>query len=481
MLISDMTRREFGGALLAAGQATKPSVGLAGLSLHEASELVRKKSVSPVELTRACLERIERYNPILNAFITVTADQALAEAREREAELGRGRYRGPLHGIPVALKDLINTAGVRTTAASALFKDRVPNQDAEVVRRLKAAGAILLGKLNLDEFAYNFTSETSHFGPVHNPWKLDRIPGGSSGGSAAAVAATLCYAALGSDTGGSIRFPAACCGITGLMATYGRVSTRGVVPLAWSLDHVGPMCRSVRDVALVVAAIAGHDPEESTSLEAPVPDFVRALEMKTNAFRVGIVRRPYFEKLDPEVEGAVNAALDVLRKLTAEVDEVELPPIPRLPVLAAEASAFHATYLAKSPQLYHPWTRAQLEEGLKITTPAYIQGRHDLARLRREVRRVFTSVDVLATPTTPLPSVPLDSNRRPDLILLRNTIPFNIYGLPGISVPCGFTPDGLPVGLQLQGPPLGEERLLALAQAYERATEWHKSRPPLPA
>src|SRR6185369_9120124 len=261
---------------------------LTGLSLSAAGALLRRKAVSPVELTRACLARIERLNPVVNTFITVTAEQALRQARDAEAEIHKGNWRGPLHGVPIALKDLIDTAGVRTTAGSELFKDRVPQEDAEVVRRLNAAGAVMLGKLNMHEFAYGATSVPTFYGAVHNPWKTDRIAGGSSGGSAAAVAAGLCFGALGSDTGGSIRQPSAYCGITGLKPTYGRVSTRGAIPLSWSLDHVGPMCRSVEDAALLLQVIAGYDPLEASSVDAPVPDYSKALKTKVAGMRLGI-------------------------------------------------------------------------------------------------------------------------------------------------------------------------------------------------
>ena len=263
-------------------------------------------------MTKACLAQIEQLNPALNAFITVTAESALAQAREAEAEVQRGRLRGPLHGIPIGLKDLFDTAGVRTTAGSALFKDRVPTQDAEVVRRLKAAGAILLGKQNMHEFAYGATSVVSHFGAVHNPWDLDRIAGGSSGGSAAAVAAELCYGALGSDTGGSIRGPAACCSIVGLKPTYGLVSTRGVIPLSWSRDHVGPMTRTVADAALMLQAIAGYDAEEATSQRMEVPRIQPGPSGETSALRLGKPRDFFFEGLHPEIEAAINKALSLL-------------------------------------------------------------------------------------------------------------------------------------------------------------------------
>src|SRR5579864_8012930 len=315
------TRRELlktAAGCAAASVALKgKSADVTGLSLQEAAALVRRKAVSPVELTQACLARIERLNPALNAFITVTAEQALRDAHDAEAEIQKGKWRGPLHGVPIALKDLFDTAGVRTTAGSGVFKDRVPQQDAEVVRRLRAAGAVLLGKLNMHEFAYGGTSVPSYFGPVHNPWNLDRIAGGSSGGSAAAVAAGLCYGALGSDTGGSVRQPAAYCGIAGLKPTYGRVSTRGVIPLSWSLDHVGPMCRTVGDVALLLQGIAGYDPEDSNSVDAPVPDYAQALRAKISALRLGVPRRVFFEQIDPEIAAAVNQAIEALdRKST---------------------------------------------------------------------------------------------------------------------------------------------------------------------
>src|SRR5579862_8364808 len=456
------TRRAFFNQLLAAGP-----------SLQQVSELIRKKSASPVELTQACLKRIEKFNPALNAYITVMGEQALARARELEAERQSGKWRGPLHGIPIGLKDLIDTAGVRTTAASAIFADRVPSEDAEVVRRLKAAGAVLVGKLNMHEFAYGATSVPSHFGPVHNPWKLDHIAGGSSGGSAAAVSAELCYGALGSDTGGSIRQPAAYCGIAGLKPTYGRVSTRGVIPLSWSLDHVGPMCRTVGDVALLLQGIAGYDPQEITSVDAPVPDYTQALRAKISALRLGVVRKMFFEQIDPEIAAAVNQGIEMLRKLTAGVHDAELPAYRTLPVVAAEAWAYHAAYVAKTPELYQPSVRVRVESGKNITAEAYIEGKRELDRLRRAVREVFTAVDLLITPTTPISPPTIAESTEADVpppggvtFSLRNTQPFDIFGLPTISVPCGFTSSGLPIGLQISGPHWGEPLVLALAHAY---------------
>jgi aspartyl-tRNA(Asn)/glutamyl-tRNA(Gln) amidotransferase subunit A len=455
--------------------------------LSDAGELLRARKVSPLELTNACLARIDRLNPVLNAFITVTGDQAVADARAAEADIARARRRGPLHGIPVALKDLFDTAGVRTTAGSAVFADRVPSQDAEVVRRLKQAGAILLGKLNMHEFAYGDTSALSHFGPVRNPWDRQRISGGSSGGSAAAVAARLCYGALGSDTGGSIRQPSAYCGIVGLKPTYGLVSTSGVVPLSWSLDHVGPMCRTVADAAVLLQAIAGYDPSDTNSIDAATPDYSRALTQKVSTFRIGIPRAVFYEGLDPDIEQAVTDALQVIRRLTTSTRDVELPSYRTLPVVGAEAYAFHAPYVTKTPELYQPATRQRIEGGSRVTASAYIEGRRELDRLRRTVAAVFSNVDLLVTPTTPIlpqtvdeainnPTVPPPGGVAPSL---RNTQPFDIFGLPTISIPCGFSRSGLPIGLQITGPRLGEAQVLALARAFEQATEWHRRNPPV--
>jgi aspartyl-tRNA(Asn)/glutamyl-tRNA(Gln) amidotransferase subunit A len=499
-VISDPTRRDFlkttVGAYAAAAVTTAPQGSrgsvqtpddLTGLSLWDAGELLRSRKVSPVDLVNACLADIGRVDPILNAFITVTREQALADARAAETEIARGRRRGRLHGIPIALKDLFDTAGVRTTAASAVFADRVPSQDAEVVRRLKAAGAIVIGKLNMHEFAYGDTSAQSHFGPVRNPWNREYVSGGSSGGSAAAVAARLCYGALGSDTGGSIRQPAAYCGVVGFKPTYGLVSTRGVVPLSWSLDHVGPICRTVADAAVLLQPIAGYDARDTNSVDAAVPDYTRALRQKVSALRIGLPRAVFYEMLDPDIEQAVNEALQVLRRLTSSMRDVELPPYKTLPVVSAEAYAFHTPYITKTPQLYQPATRQRLEPGAAVTATAYIEGKRELDRLRRAVSAVFADVDVLVTPTTPIlpqavqeavdhPALPPPGGVAPSL---RNTQPFDIYGLPSMSIPCGFSRGGLPIGLEITGPRLGESVVIALARAYEEATEWHRRTPPV--
>src|ERR1022692_1786742 len=293
-------------------------------TIVEFAPRLRRKEISPVEVTRACLDRIEKLNPVLNAFITVTAESALEEARAAEIEISRGEWRGPLHGIPIALKDLIDTAGTRTTAASALFQDRVPTEDAEVVRRLRQAGAVILGKNNLHEFAFGGSSLVSFFGDVHNPWNAEHIAGGSSGGSAAAVAAGLCYAAIGTDTAGSIREPAALCGCVGIKPTYGRVSARGVIPLSWSMDHVGPLAATVADAAIVLQAIAGYDSGDITSPDVPVGDYVSGLGEGAKLMRVGVPRAYFFDELDDEVRAAVEQALAVIETLVADVRDVQI-------------------------------------------------------------------------------------------------------------------------------------------------------------
>ena len=458
------------------------------LSILELSESIRRRKVSPVELTRECLARIEKFNPLLNAFVTVTAESALAQARAAEDEIQHGKWRGPLHGIPVGLKDLIDLAGVPTTAASALFKEHVPSEDAEVVRRLKEAGAVLLGKQNLHEFAFGGSSVISYFGEVHNPWHVTRIAGGSSGGGAAAVAAGLGYAAIGTDTGGSVREPAAFCGIVGLKPTFGRVSTRGVIPLAWSLDHVGPLTTTVSDAALVLQAIAGYNSKDITSSNVPVPDYLVGMRQNPKALRVGVAQSYFFDDVDPSIGGAVNEAVSVIRKITSEVREVTAPVNSDSKLLTAEAYAYHAEYVANSPDLYQPETLRRIRTGAKVSTPEYIRLRRAMEESRRSIEDVFKGVDLLVTPTVPVPPPSIatlkedpDTLRSREILMLRNTRPINTWGVPAISVPCGFTVDGLPIGLQIIGPHWREDLVLQLAYEYEQATEWHKCCPDLSA
>jgi aspartyl-tRNA(Asn)/glutamyl-tRNA(Gln) amidotransferase subunit A len=448
-------------------------------SISELAPRLRRKEISPVEITRDCLARIERLNPSLNAFITVMGESAMEQARRAEAEIGRGEWRGALHGIPVALKDLIDTAGVLTTASSALSKDRVPSEDADVVRRLRQAGAVIVGKNNLHECAYGGSSLVSYFGEVHNPWDVGRVAGGSSGGSAAAVTAGLAYAAIGTDTAGSIREPAALCGCVGIKPTYGRVSSRGVIPLSASLDHVGPLAGTVEDAAIVLQAIAGYDAADITSEDVPVADYVSALRDGVKGVRVGVPRGYFFDELDVEVAAAMEHALAGLQSLGAELREVPLDaPTDRM-LQAAESYAFHAENVAKSPALYQAETVRRIRSGEKVSAAEYIQRRREQDEARRNIRAVFADVDVLVTPTMPMAAPAIaelranpDALRPAELRLLRNTRPFNVWGLPAISVPCGFTQAGLPSGLQIAGAHWREDLVLRLAQAYERAVDF---------
>lgn len=454
-----MSRREFLATQAAMLASAAPS---AGLLIATVSQEIRRKKVSPVELVQQCLKRIEALNPRLNAFITVTAEQALEEAKAREAEQMRGRVRGPMHGIPVGLKDLVDTAGVRTTCASAGHASRVPKQDASVVARLREAGAVVVGKCNMDEFAYNFTGETSHFGVCHNPWKHGYTPGGSSGGSAVAVAAGMCLGAVGSDTGGSIRLPASFCGIAGLKPSYGLIPVDGVTPLAKSMDHLGPMCRTAADAALMLGAMAKA---------------AYRLEPGVKKLRVGVARDVYFSKLDAGVADAVGAAIRVLGDLAAAVVDIEMPEVPMLPIVRAEAFAYHQAGLAANGPRLHPHTLHEINEGAGVTAAQYEEALREMRRLRGVIGKVFDDVDVIVTPTAPAAAFPLDPNRKPDLVYLRNTLPFNILGIPVISVPCGFTGGGLPVGMQLAGPAGGDAKVLAVAAAYERAVDWVRMPP----
>ncbi len=484
-----ITRREViagavAGAMLASRPAAAAATDLTSLELTEASRRIAARELTSVELTRAYLQRIERLNPRINAYITVTGEQALAQARELDAETARGRSRGPLHGIPLALKDNIDTAGIRTTAASAVYADRVPTADAPVVTRLREAGAVFLGKLNMHEFAYGGTCVISHYGPVHNPWNLDYTPGGSSGGSAAAVAARLCVAALGTDTAASIRFPAACCGVVGLKATHGLASIRGIVPLSEMHDHVGPLARTVADAALVMDALIGFDPLDPVSIHGSGERLAAAVGRAASPPRIGIVRKPFYEGLDPEVDAAVQTALAVLRTLAGAVSEVELPGVNSYDVLSAETYQYHAALLADPAKraLYAPITLERIMGGTNVPATVYIEARRRMQIARNSIGALFERVDVLVTPTfmRPPPTIAAAQGVTPNEgDMIRNTLPFNVYGLPTISVPCGITRAGLPIGLQITGPALGEARVLALAHAYERATAWHDRNPPL--
>ena len=484
-----MTRRGFSlslaGAIAAQGQ-TNTSESLSRLSLAEASARIRSGSVAPSQLLNACLDRIATYNPKLNAYITVTRELALEQARQLDAEQKAGRLRGPLHGIPIALKDNIDTAGIRTTAASAVFDDRIPTADAEVARRLKAAGAILTGKVNLHEFAAGGTSATSYFGPVRNPWALDRNPGGSSGGSAAAVSSEMCFGALGTDTGGSIRTPASFCGIVGLKPTYGLVSIRGIIPLTVSLDHCGPMTRTVEDAAMLLNVLAGYDRLDIASVEHPAEDYVAGMKQTAvKQLRIGVPRVPFFDLLDADVGKCVEEAIRTIAKLTASMkDDATLPPVRDIS-LNGEMYAYHEEFFSKGAGRYQVPTRRTLQNGGNTKAAEYIRARWKLDLLRRTIDDAFREVDLVVLPTrrhTPR-TVDLAKEREETEKIrnpeLENTGQFNVYGIPAISVPCGFTAAGLPVGLMIAGPRFSESRVLALARAYEAAADWHSQWPPL--
>ena len=448
------------------------------LTVHEAAEQIRTRQLSPVELTRQCLARIERLNPVVNAFITVTANSALDAARLAESEIAAGNYRGHLHGIPIGLKDLFDTAGVRTTAASNQYRDRVPTEDAEVVRRLKQAGAVLVGKLNLHEFAFGMSGVVSAFGPAKNPWDRERITGGSSSGSAAAVAGGLCLAALGSDTSGSTRCPPALCGIVGHRPSANLISLKGVVPLSTSFDTVGPMTRTVRDAAMLMDVLTG-----TTSMAALLNEDVSAL-------RVGVARKIFFDDLQPDVAACMHAALEVVGKLVAEMREVEVPTDGFRTIFDADIYEYHEAMIAKSPELYDPRTLFRLQRCAGISATDYIRVRHQLEAHRRKAEAVFSQVDVVITPTTPSPApkiAELEALPVPDVRpfemkhLLRNTLPFSALYWPSISVPCGFTGDGLPVGMQISSRPGGDSLCFRLGHAYQQATQWHERTPELAA
>ena len=480
-----ITRRTFTlsaiGTLAARGQSPED---LAGLTLAEASARIRARTVTPTQLTEACLGRIATYNPKLNAFITVMRTYALAQARELDDEQRAGRLRSPLHGIPIALKDNIDTAGVRTTAASAVFDDRIPSEDAEVTRRLKTAGAIFIGKTNLHELAMGGTSATSYYGPVRNPWALDRNPGGSSGGSAAAVAADLCFGALGTDTGGSIRTPASFCSTVGLKPTYGLVSIRGIIPLTLSLDHCGPLTRTVEDAAIVLNALCGYDKLDIASVEHSKEDYVAAMKQSVSGLRLGIPRAPFFDLLDADVAKSVEEAIGVLSKMTKSTKDATLPPVGAIG-LGGESYAYHEEFFARGGARYQIPTRRALQNGGNAKAADYIRARWKLELLRRTIDDAFSDFDLVVLPTrrrTPRTvdsAIKREESDKPRNPELENTGQFNIYGIPAMSVPCGFTSGGLPVGLMIAGPRFSEGRVLALASAYERATDWHKRKPPL--
>jgi aspartyl-tRNA(Asn)/glutamyl-tRNA(Gln) amidotransferase subunit A len=456
------------------------------LTISAAGQAYRRGELSPVEVTRALLARIEELNPRLNAYLTVTAESALAEAGAAEEAFRHGEARGPLQGIPIGLKDLYDVAGVRTTAGSIILADNRATGDATVTARLRAAGAVLLGKLHMHEWALGVTSINPHYGACRNPWDTSCVAGGSSGGSAAALAAGLCLGSFGSDTGGSIRIPAALCGVTGLKPTHGRVSLRGVVPLSWSLDHAGPLALTVRDVALLLQAVAGYDPEDPTSADVPVDDYLGGLERGLAGIRVLVPANHFYDSSDPEVAGLVMAAVADLARAGARVEHVELPGIEGLSAFSltinlSDAAAYHKAHLSERPGDIGDDVLARLRMGEGKTGTEYALARQRGRQWRRKLALLLAGETLLVTPTTPVTAFPIEGAQAITAArrLTSFTAPFNLTGLPAISVPCGYTQRGLPAGLQLIGRPWNEALVLRAAQAYESATEWHRIRPKL--
>jgi aspartyl-tRNA(Asn)/glutamyl-tRNA(Gln) amidotransferase subunit A len=458
------------------------------LTIAEAAAGLRRKDFSPVDLTEACLKRIAAIDSKLHTFITLTADLAMQQATQAEKEFQSGQIRGPLHGIPTAVKDLYLTKGIRTTCHSAVLENWLPDYDATAVVKLRETGTILLGKLGMHEFAFGGPSVDAPFPAVKNPWNTAHIPGGSSSGSGAALAAGLCYGALGSDTGGSIRTPSSHCGIVGIKPTYGRVSRYGVIPLSWSLDHAGPMARSVEDCAIMLQAIAGYDAKDSASANVPVPNFQTGMKDGIKRLRIGVPRKNWFDEnlgIDPQTEAVFNQALEVFENLGAIVVDIDGKPFSlarkaNQTILVCEAYMYHEKTLQETPMKFGTSVRRRMLEGAFLSAADYLTAQRARAVLNKQIYANFPKVDVFAVPGAARPPEafegmdPNEQNLRPNF-----TNPFNLTGLPAISVPCGFTEGNLPAGIQIVARPFEEATSFRVARAYEQATEWHRKRPAL--
>ncbi len=466
------------------------------LSVHEAMHQMQAGSLSPLELKQACMHQIDRLNPRLNAFITVcdpagesgdvTGSRLNPALSDPAARRSNAQHAGAVQDVPIAVKDLFETAKVRTTAGALFFQDYVPNEDAAVVRRIKDEGAVLIGKTNMHEIALGITTLNPHYGTCHNPWDEARISGGSSGGSAVAVAAGMALAALGTDTGGSIRIPAALCGVVGFKPTYGRVSLRGVIPLSWNLDHAGPLTRTVRDAALLLQVISGYDPDDPYSANVTAQDYRKDIEGGIAGWRVAIGAGIYVEAAEPEVVEAVHGSAEVLGHLGAVVKQVDVAYLREAAaangvMTQADGAAFHRQRLAEHPDWFGEDVRRRLEAGRSTTSTEYSLARHAQTELKHRFLKFFGDYDILVLPTTPVTAPLILGNdaveqARP---LTRFTAPFNLAGLPAISIPCGMSRLGLPIGLQIVGPAWNESRVLQAARAYERETDWGSRHPPL--
>ena len=475
---------------------------LEGLTISDVAPLIRKKQLSPLELTRRYLDRIKKLNPALNAYLAMSEEGALAAAKTAEREINKGNYRGPLHGIPVSIKDNIATKGVTTTAGSKILSDWVPDFDATVVERLKNAGAIILGKTNMHEWAKGSNSINPFYGTSHNPWDTTRIPGGSSGGSAVAVAASLCLASLGTDSAGSVRNPASLCGTVGLKPTFGRVSSFGGVAGTggYTVNHFGILTKTVKDCAVILGHIAGHDPNDPLSSDEPVANYVKSIGIPVKGTKVGIIKGGYFEEgLTSEVRRAFEEALKMLKTLGMKIQEITIPHMDLVPALQAastrpEANSDHDHYLRTRPRDYSPGLLYGLIAGLLIPASLYVTAQRVRRLLCQEFDAAFEKVQVIVAPTlfTPAPTIEacnrgyieadgkqINLADRAGNFLTRYTIPFNVTGLPTISVCCGFSSSGLPIGMQISAPPFQEGLLFQGAHAYERAAEWYKKNPQL--
>lgn len=458
------------------------------LTIAEAASKMRSRDLSPVELAQAHLDRIAALDSTLNSYITVLDERALEQARTAEAAFASGTVAGPLQGVPVAVKDLAYTRGIRTTGGSKILADFIPDYDATVIEKLEGAGAVLLGKLNLLEFAMGGTMENVHYGATRNPWNTGHFPGGSSSGSGASVAGGLAMGALGTDTGGSVRGPAHHCGIAGLKPTYGRVSRYGVVPLSWSLDHVGPMTRTVEDCAIMLQAIAGHDPRELASSRAPVDDYTTHLKDGVRGFRIGVMRHDFFHDLNDHVSSGIEAALDVFSELGAALQDVALErPMDGRALYTAivypEAMAYHLEWMRTRIEDYGPNCRSRLEQGAGYMATQYVEAQQARRMMLDDYMRLLRDVNVLALPSSGSPAPRFDEGTGADVpgrtVARQFTNPMNLTGLPALVLPVGFADNGLPVTMQLVGRPFDEATVLRAAWAYEQAAGWHLRHPDL--
>lgn len=462
------------------------------MSITEASDLIARGELSPTDLIDAHLNRIAQTDDRLNSFITLLEPQAREAAKIAEIELQAKAPRSPLHGIPIGLKDLYFTKGIRTTMGSSIMDDFVPDYDATVTTRFQEAGAVILGKLQMHEFAYGATSENIHTGPAHNPWDTQRVTGGSSGGSGSSVAAGQVMAALGTDTGGSVRIPSTLCGIVGFKPTFGRISRHGVYPLSWSFDTVGPMTRTVHDAALVMNAIAGHDLKDPFSSREPVPDFTKTLGQEIDGLRAGIPKEHFFEILDPESENAFRKGVKVLEGIGVSVEEVSIPLLENVlsigqAISGPEAAEIHLDNLRHHSDQMDPQVSSRLATGLLQPAIHYVRGQRARRAFSRQLEATFKSFDVILAPGAPIPAPKIGQRvatvkgqeQQTLQLLARMTRPFNVSGSPTITVPCGFSSDGLPFGMQIAGPMFDEATVLKVAHAYEQASPWYAQHPPI--